>query len=189
MSASHTFTENERNHYTARFTEKAKFTSPEAEFEWANTQTKCCTKCFNDKPLTLFSGNTSGSDPFDREGYRLRRPECIDCTKKVAEGQNIAKKIAKEQNIPYRAPEGTTCAVCHKLPTVRNGLVFDHCHDTNTFRGYLCNSCNRSIGVLGDTVESLLAAINYLNKDKKLSITQNTNGILEIIPTTSSNEL
>ena len=51
--------------------------------------------------------------------------------------------------------------------------MFDHCHKTNTFRGYLHNSCNRSLGVLGDDNEGILRAFNYVNKYKKKLIIQN----------------
>jgi hypothetical protein len=34
------------------------------------------------------------------------------------------------------------------------------------FRGVLCNKCNRSIGILGDTVESIQKVLFYLTKEK-----------------------
>jgi len=77
--------------------------------------------------------------------------------------------LAKEKGIPYEAPEGTKCAVCDCLPSKGNGLVFDHHHELKIFRGYCCNSCNRSMGVLGDTTQSLLKALKYLNKTDKLT--------------------
>ena len=155
------FTDKERQRYTIQ-KEKAKFSSPEEEYTWAATQSKICTKCGIDKDLNQYNGNTAGADGFDRDGYRLRRPECAICTKKEALGKEEAKIIAKEQGIPYKAPEGTRCAVCNCLPRKGNGLVFDHCHIKKVFRGYCCNACNRSMGVLGDDIPGLLKAINYL---------------------------
>lgn len=160
------FTENEYVLYT-KYSHKSKFNSPEEEYEYAIKNEKTCSKCGIMKKLIEYNGNTSGSDPFDKNGYRLRRPECKDCTKDALEGKNIAKRLAKQQGIPYKAPEGTICQLCRKGPKKGDGLVFDHCHETKTFRGYLHNSCNRSIGVLGDTVEKLLNVINYLNNGKK----------------------
>jgi len=118
----------------------------------------------------MYGGNTSGCDAFDREGYRLRRPECRICTKKIARGKSEAAKVAKLTGIPYKAPEGTRCALCCKPAKRGDALVFDHDHVTNTFRGYLHNSCNRSLGVLGDDVESLLRAVNYLNRTENLNV-------------------
>jgi len=171
------FTKNEIENYN-RQKDKCHFPNPTEEYHWAQTQTKQCSKCLTEKRLCDFNGNTSGTDAFDKHGYRLRRPECKDCTSKTNMGKNEAKKKAKQMGIPYVAPEGTLCGVCNKLPSSRNGLVFNHCHDSNVFRGYCCNSCNRSIGVLGDNIDGLLQAINYLLKTEKCTITQNENGEL-----------
>lgn len=146
-----------------------KFKSALEEYNWAKTQMKTCPKCKVSSPLSSYLGNTSGSDPFDKDGYRLRRPECEKCTKKINNDKKECKKIAKLNGISYKAPEGTRCAICDCLPSKGNDLVFDHHHEKNVFRGYCCNSCNRSIGVLGDDTLSLLKVIKYLNKTDKLT--------------------
>ena len=46
----------------------------------------------------------------------------------------------------------------------------DHCHKTKKFRGWLCNQCNFSIGGLGDDVEGVIKALNYLCKCKGMSL-------------------
>jgi hypothetical protein len=38
----------------------------------------------------------------------------------------------------------------------------DHNRRTKKFRGWLCNSCNTSIGRLGDDINGLVQALNYL---------------------------
>lgn len=59
------------------------------------------------------------------------------------------------------------CAIC------REAFVFDrsyharrpcldHDHATGAFRGVICQTCNRAIGLLGDTYESINAALTYL---------------------------
>jgi hypothetical protein len=173
-------TDNERQHYIT-FKHKAKFSSPEEEFIYASSNEKQCTKCKIMKKLTEYKGNTSGSDPFNRDGYRLLRPECKDCGSKVSSGKSSAIKLAKQLGIPHKAPQGTTCEVCGKLAKNGDELVFDHCHKTNKFRGYLHNSCNRSIGVLGDDVERTLKVLNYLNiTEKKNFIVDPISGKLTI---------
>jgi hypothetical protein len=172
------FNENEQKHYKTH-AHKAKFATPEQEYEEYSSKTeKKCTKCAIVKTLDKFNGNTSGADPFDKKGYRLRRPECSECTKLAGKGKDVAKKIAKEQQIAYKAPEGTLCGICEKPGSAENVLVFDHCHTTERFRGYLCNSCNRSAGVLGDNVEGLLRVLNYLNASEKRTIIQDADGNL-----------
>ena len=58
-------------------------------------------------------------------------------------------------------PCPTNCECCGAL-TVRMHL--DHCHVTGKFRGWLCGSCNRGIGLLGDHVEGARKAVDYLTK-------------------------
>ena len=176
-----TCTDNERELYS-RQKNKANFNTPEEEYKYALQEEKYCTKCKCMKKLTEYGGNTSGRDAFDKDGYRLRRPECKDCTKKANTGKNEAKKLAKSLGILFKAPEGTLCALCDKLPKKGDELVFDHCHKTNTFRGYLHNSCNRVLGVLGDDVSGMVNCFNYLNMSEKKKVMQNKDtGNLEII--------
>ena len=59
------------------------------------------------------------------------------------------------------------CAICggEETSTIKGvvkRLSVDHCHDTGRIRGLLCNSCNRGIGLLKDSVEVLSSAIEYL---------------------------
>jgi hypothetical protein len=41
-------------------------------------------------------------------------------------------------------------------------LVVDHDHNTGAVRGLLCHSCNTGLGHLGDSVETLARALDYL---------------------------
>jgi hypothetical protein len=175
-----TFSKKERDNYE-RQKEKAKFKTPEEEYAWCVTQFKKCSKCEMNKALNEFDGNTSGSDAFDKYGYRLRRPECHVCKNQANKGKNDATRLAKELGIPYKAPDGTICAICKEEPKKGYTLVFDHCHEKNIFRGYCCNSCNRSMGVLGDNVEGLLKTINYLLKSNPCKILQQEDGTLSIM--------
>ena len=180
ISNNHKITDNERHKYTIQ-KEKSKFNSPEEEYEWAKSITKTCSKCDINKILLDFKGNTSGTDAFDKDGYRLRRPECYDCTKLVAKGKQEATKIAKQMGIKLKAPEGELCSICNKLGKKGDMLVFDHCHIRNIFRGYCHNSCNRSLGVLGDDIDGMLRAINYLMKTEPCKLLQNDDFTLKKI--------
>ena len=66
------------------------------------------------------------------------------------------------------AQQGGVCAVCKQPPDSANTrahwggkLCIDHCHETNTIRGLLCNDCNLMVGY-GRTEDRLLAAAQYL---------------------------
>lgn len=158
-----TFTNNERAHYTMQ-KDKAKFGSPEEENEYAKTQYKPCSKCKTNMSLDNYMFNTSGDDCFSADGTRRRRPECKACYKLVGRGKSAAKKRARELGMSYKPPDDTTCEICGKMATSGNKIVFDHCHENDEFRGWICNSCNRSTGALGDNVDGLITVINYLLK-------------------------
>jgi len=174
------FTQNEINIYIKQ-KDKCKFQNPEEEYLYAKTQYKMCTKCNVRKNLTEFKFNTSGTDGFNKDGYRLRRSECGECTKKSDKGKNEAIKKAKELGISFKPPEGTLCEICNRPSMKGNVIIFDHCHKTNKFRGYCCNSCNRSIGILGDDIDGLLKAFNYILKFSPKKIIQNKEGLLSVV--------
>ena len=66
--------------------------------------------------------------------------------------------------------QNNSCAICYidKSKLSRN-LCVDHDHKTGKIRGLLCDTCNRSIGLLKDDVEVLKSAIQYLNESKLFS--------------------
>ena len=64
--------------------------------------------------------------------------------------------------IPTR-PESEFCECCGRLPG-KNSINLDHCHLSNTFRGWLCHRCNTGIGMLGDNREGILKALAYLDR-------------------------
>lgn len=45
-----------------------------------------------------------------------------------------------------------------------NAACVDHCHETKSVRGILCNRCNRAIGLLGDDPQILDRAAAYLRR-------------------------
>jgi hypothetical protein len=67
------------------------------------------------------------------------------------------------------------CQVCRREVTERTARI-DHDHDCcatvptcgRCVRGILCNPCNSGIGLLGDNLEGLLAAVEYLTAQRAL---------------------
>ncbi len=51
------------------------------------------------------------------------------------------------------------CEICHEF-NLR--IVFDHCHASGEFRGWLCDRCNRVLGTVKDSPELLMALRDYL---------------------------
>ena len=55
------------------------------------------------------------------------------------------------------------CEICGS----KDKLNYDHDHTTAKFRGVLCNTCNRGLGMLGDNKEGLRRAYEYLQKQSE----------------------
>jgi hypothetical protein len=64
------------------------------------------------------------------------------------------------------AEQGGRCAICGGLPqggnTSTSRLCVDHHHATGRVRGLLCHLCNSAIGYLGESLERMEAAKNYV---------------------------
>ena len=90
-----------------------------------------------------------------RAQYRFANREKIKNTQlKYEYGITLEQynKMAQEQN--------NVCLICKQ----EKKLVVDHCHDTGTVRGLLCSECNISIGLLKETPQYFVNAIQYLER-------------------------
>jgi len=68
-------------------------------------------------------------------------------------------------------PKPSHCEVCGRPPS-KNGLHFDHCHETKKFRGWLCHGCNIALGGVDDSIEILVLLAKFLKKHKPKAITK-----------------
>ena len=73
-----------------------------------------------------------------------------------------------EYNNLHKQQEGL-CQICKQPETqacYRTGatynLAVDHCHITGKIRQLLCSRCNRTLGMVNDDKDLLLAMIEYL---------------------------
>lgn len=63
----------------------------------------------------------------------------------------------------YNAQEGR-CATCDTHQSkLKRRLNIDHDHSTGKVRGLLCDACNRALGHVNDSVDTLRRLINYLD--------------------------
>ena len=84
----------------------------------------------------------------------------------------VRKELKKIHGMP---PEGYICPICNgdaehvkgRGNTKNGSWVLDHCHDTDTFRGWLCHKCNRALGGFDDDIEFLKRAIRYVEDHLK----------------------
>lgn len=59
-----------------------------------------------------------------------------------------------------------SCALCTRHASeFKRALFVDHDHTTGVVRGLLCAKCNLGLGNLGDSIEGLERAVDYLKKE------------------------
>jgi hypothetical protein len=59
--------------------------------------------------------------------------------------------------------QNNSCAICKKhINAIRRRMNVDHDHETGKVRGILCTGCNTGLGHLGDNIQGLETAIEYL---------------------------
>ena len=89
---------------------------------------------------------------------------------RAAKSARIAKLkkygITEKDYQEILASQGFKCAICgaDHQETKDAALRVDHCHETGTVRGLLCNKCNTGLGLLGDTADAIMKAAAYLTK-------------------------
>tara|TARA_B100001564_G_scaffold357873_1_gene375118 strand:- start:554 stop:931 length:378 start_codon:yes stop_codon:yes gene_type:complete len=124
--------------------------------ETSTSNEQHCVYCEQRKPLSDFP-------PHSR--YKLGVDNrCRDCINK---NRKLIKKLKKDA-----PPEPERCECCGRVPKIDQktgkpqSLRFDHDHLTEKFRGWICDRCNSGIGKLGDNVEGIVKALNYLIERK-----------------------
>lgn len=95
--------------------------------------------------------------------YKSRQNTRIELT--YGDGKIIPRKELNSSYDHLMSSQQGVCAVCKKSEVNGKSLSIDHCHVTGEIRGLLCSKCNTGIGLLGDNVEGLQAALDYLIKE------------------------
>jgi len=85
--------------------------------------------------------------------------KCKACSIKAEAIQRSLKKIHG-----HKAFGKCECCGVDSKELKGQKLHLDHCHKTGEYRGHLCGSCNRGIGMLSDNLEGVQQAVDYLKK-------------------------
>jgi len=105
-----------------------------------------------------------------RDYYHANAEACL--AKSRENGRRYRSKnadvIRAKKRLDAGLPEPTrpcpeACECCGGPPG-RRALSLDHDHGTGCFRGWLCGNCNTGIGKLGDTIDGLQLATDYLKR-------------------------
>jgi hypothetical protein len=137
---------------------------------------KYCDDCDESKPVKEFYRNRSAKDGLSYQ--------CIKCSRARRDAwyeKNPERRHLKNRDLSLFKNYGITTEVYDEMFEKQNGLCaicgsddygnkrvryffVDHDHVSNRVRGLLCSKCNQAIGLLGDSVENLKKAIEYLSR-------------------------
>jgi len=118
-----------------------------------------CNNCGVVQPVDNFQHMASGE---------IKR-KCRTC----ARDQSRLVKHLKKLN-PYPSND-YCCPICNrdineigrKGQKMLQSWVLDHCHDTETFRGWVCFHCNTGLGAFADDSSKVKSAYEYLLAHKQ----------------------
>lgn len=81
---------------------------------------------------------------------------------RVTEEYNAKMRVYHKIKMERRAgrPKPDLCEACGKT----GKICFDHCHERNVFRGWICDSCNVTLGRMRDDIKALRDLANYLER-------------------------
>ena len=118
-----------------------------------------CIHCQEHLPMTEMS----------TDSHHTVRYECKSCR---AGNAKLVNKLKKE-NLGSLPTMEDLCPICDRTGQEirdrgsfqkRKPWTLDHCHNTNKFRGWICQHCNNGLSGFHDKVETLKKAIKYLEK-------------------------
>jgi len=119
-------------------------TGREGQYLAASIMTrKICSYCGKRKNKGSFPKHSMYKDNLDSR--------CKKCVKKQCKVRGKLHKKAP--------PRPEFCECCKKIPLK---WCLDHDHSDDSFRGWICERCNTGLGKLGDNLEGIVNAMNYL---------------------------
>jgi|TARA_R110000803_G_scaffold81074_1_gene146947 hypothetical protein len=113
-----------------------------------------CNNCGVTQPVENFQHMLSGE---------IKR-KCRTCARNQS---NLVKHLKTIHTYP---DDSYLCPICTRSieEISRKGQkrlqnwVLDHCHDTETYRGWVCHHCNMGLGAFSDSPDRVIKAYEYL---------------------------
>lgn len=117
-----------------------------------------CKKCGVIQPPENFQHMESGE---------IKR-KCKSCQKKHSQVISRLRKEVPEPDDDYACPicDQTLSEIAKHGQAKLQKWVLDHCHGTDTFRGWICFNCNSGLGSFNDDVDRARRAVDYLKRHK-----------------------
>lgn len=122
-----------------------------------------CRECLSTKWKVWYQANKEKADIRSKQWYRENKEKVSQ--KNRDRDLKINFGMTRQDYNRLFQIQGGTCAICkiHQMQVNKN-LRVDHCHETNKIRGLLCHNCNVSLGLLRESIPTLKAMIEYLEK-------------------------
>jgi hypothetical protein len=99
----------------------------------------------------------------------LRKCRCPECIRRRLFERDVMRKhgLTPGRLAEIRKAQDNKCALCRSELTAGKRVHIDHCHRTKAIRGILCARCNTGLGKLGDDIEGIRRALEYLERFEK----------------------
>jgi hypothetical protein len=138
--------------------------------------TKVCSKCEKEKPLTDFRSRCGDQKHLVKSWcnqchYQAHKNWISRNPDRVREYRNkdkwtLVKRCARrgitpEQLATAYEQQGGKCPICTNPIELMDSAI-DHNHQSGEFRGILCKTCNRALGLFRDNPDILKSAAAYL---------------------------
>ena len=120
-----------------------------------------CVRCEQIKPLSEFNKSNHV-----KTGYHNTCKDCQSIRNRDSLVKRLYNKTLDELHI-HLENSNWKCNICGTDIKYKKQCV-DHDHDNEKFRGILCDSCNRGLGLLKDNPDTLLQSILYLKSNGKV---------------------
>lgn len=138
---------------------------------WCEKMDKICRICGAAKSTDEFYVSSKAKDGLRAEckgcesNYQFHRRKNRPEVRRRSDLKRVYG-ISLEEYDAALALQGKKCGCCGLTIESSRPRQFavDHCHQTGKNRGILCADCNMAIGLLGDNLEGLEDAVQYLNK-------------------------
>ena len=127
-------------------------------FQYEDEDGIICKKCGVRQPPENFQHMESGE---------IKR-KCRSCQRKHSQVITRLKREIPAPDADYACPicQQTLAEIASHGQKKLQQWVLDHCHDTDTFRGWICFNCNSGLGSFSDDEEIVQRAVEYLERHK-----------------------
>jgi hypothetical protein len=115
-------------------------------------------------------GDLDGAEEVQRkiEQYRLLHPrKRAGALPVFTPEEALERRKISHRKYRYRYVHGVPLTKAPDKCEVCGGsrkISMDHCHQTNSFRGWLCDDCNVALGLVKENITTLENMIQYLRK-------------------------